>query len=408
MAREHLRYSRHPDRVDAVLRANARRGRAAAQTVADAGLSTRHKANSAFSLRLVAMAAVKGTMRVGSWLRLLATLLALVLSAVPAGTAQTSAAPLASGAQEATESGRPDFAKMARDQADTDAHWRAASDGFMRMEKITYKSREGDLEIPAFVFQPLQIRGPRQHPALVWVHENIRGHLYEHYIPYIRQATAMGFVVIAPEYRGSIGYGRKLYDAIDYGGSEVDDVITATGVLASIPAVDAARIGIIGWSHGGLISLLAVFRQPTTFKAAVAMVPVTNLFHRLARKGVERQRRAIDPQNRFGGSPSERPEVYKARSPLFQVDRLQIPLLVHVADNDADVDFDEAMQLVDALRARKPNLADVKVYHGPLGGHLFDRRVNPKTWQPENTPPQRDSWERVWHFLDNNLQPPYN
>src|SRR5205085_9518532 len=205
------------------------------------------------------------------------------------------------------------------------------------------------------------------------------------------------------------GSGKAFYDAIDYGGAEVQDVTGAAAALAAkYPQVDPARIGIIGWSHGGMITLLAIFRSPAAFRAAAAIVPVTNLFHRLARKGIDRQRRAIDPQNRFGGSPSERPDVYKERSPLFHVDRLQIPLLVHVADNDADVDFDEAMQLVDALRARKPNLADVKVYRAPLGGHLFDRRVNPKTWEPENTPPQRDSWERIWHFLDNNLLPPYN
>src|ERR1035441_4648208 len=69
--------------------------------------------------------------------------------------------------------------------ADTDKTWRAAREGFMRMEKITYRSKIGDLDIPAFVFQPLHQRGPQGHPAIVWVHENIRGHLYEHYIPYI-------------------------------------------------------------------------------------------------------------------------------------------------------------------------------------------------------------------------------
>ena len=64
------------------------------------------------------------------------------------------------------------------------------------------------------VLFPLPLREAQ--PALVWVHEDIRGHLYEHYIPYIRQAVARGYVVIAPEYRGSIGYGRDmLHDAID-------------------------------------------------------------------------------------------------------------------------------------------------------------------------------------------------
>src|SRR6059036_3695408 len=184
----------------------------------------------------------------------------------------------------------PDFDDMPRRQTETDAAWRAASQGYMQMEKITYRSKAGDLDIPAFVFQPLKLRGAKSHPAIVWVHENIRGHLYEHYIPYIREATAKGYIVISPEYRGSIGYGKAFYDAIDYGGSEVDDVVTAVEVLKTkYSAVDPSRIGIIGWSHGGMITLLSVLRNESAFKAAVAMVPVTNLFQRLAWKGVEKQ-----------------------------------------------------------------------------------------------------------------------
>src|SRR5207244_5992526 len=77
----------------------------------------------------------------------------------------------------------PDFDRMLRQQAETDRTWLTASQGRMIMEKIAYRSRAGDLDIPAFVFQPLKSRGARHHPALVWVHEDIRGHLYEHYIP---------------------------------------------------------------------------------------------------------------------------------------------------------------------------------------------------------------------------------
>jgi dipeptidyl aminopeptidase/acylaminoacyl peptidase len=300
----------------------------------------------------------------------------------------------------------PDFDRQLQQQADTDKTWRAASDGFMQMDKITYRTSVGDMDIPAFVFQPLTLRGAKGHPAIVWVHENIRGHLYEHYIPYIREATAKGYIVIAPEYRGSIGYGKAFYDAIDYGGNEVDDVVTAIEVLKTrYPQVDPSRIGIIGWSHGGMITLLSIFRNPTGFKAAVAMVPVTNLFQRLAWKGVERQRQLIDPQNRFGGLPNERHDVYKDRSPLYGVDKLQIPLYVAVTKNDDDVNIEEDMQLVDALRARKSSLAETTVYDNPPGGHTFDRRVDPKTWQPENTREQRDSWNRVWTFLDWNLDP---
>jgi dipeptidyl aminopeptidase/acylaminoacyl peptidase len=171
------------------------------------------------------------------------------------------------------------------------------------------------------------------------------------------------------------------------------------------PAVDPSRIGIIGWSHGVMITLLSIFRNPTLFNAAVAMVPVTNLFQRLAWKGIERQHQAIDPANRYGGPPADRHDVYKDRSPIYNVDKLQIPLYVGVTRNDEDVNIEEDMQLVDALRARKPALAETMVYDNPPGGHTFDRRVDPRTWQPENTREQRDSWNRVWTFLDWHLDP---
>ena len=109
------------------------------------------------------------------------------------------------------------------------------------------------------------------------------------------------------------------------------------------------------------------------------------------------------------GQPAVRrppPEVYKERSPLFQIDRLRIPLLVHVARNDEDVNIEEDMPLVEALRAEKPRLAFTKVYDRPVGGHTFDRRVNMRTWQPENTPEQQDSWNRVWRFLSRALRHP--
>src|SRR5262245_402345 len=94
---------------------------------------------------------------------------------------------LSRSAQTESSVSRPvDFAQMVRDQAETDEIWEAASTGVMRMDKISYRSSVGDLDVPAFVFEPLELHGLETHPAIVWVHENIRGHLYEHYIPYIR------------------------------------------------------------------------------------------------------------------------------------------------------------------------------------------------------------------------------
>jgi len=298
-----------------------------------------------------------------------------------------------------------DFERQLKQQAATDRAWRSASDGYMRMEKISYRSDAGDLDVPAFVFRPLDDAGRASRAALVWVHEDIRGHLYEHYIPYIRDAVARGYVVIAPEYRGSIGYGEKYYDAIDYGGAEVDDVVTAVDVLRRrYPEVDCQRIGIIGWSHGGMITLLSVLRNPSLFRSAAAIVPVTNLIERVERKGVEKQLSLIDPSHRvFVSDPESHPAIYKERSPLFQIDKLRIPLLVHVAKNDQDVEFEEDQPLVEALRTLKPKLAVTKIYDHPIGGHTFDRRVKRQTWEPENTPEQVDSWKRIWRFLDHTL-----
>ncbi|HUL72057.1 MAG TPA: alpha/beta fold hydrolase [Vicinamibacterales bacterium] len=312
------------------------------------------------------------------------------------------------------------FEQQLQRQAQTDATWRAASAGMMTMEKTTYKSRKDGLEIPVFVFTPLKLGGDKAHPAIVWVHPDIRGHLYEYYIPYVREAIARGYVVVAPEYRGSVGYGQAFYDAIDYGGAEVDDVLTAVDYIKStMPFVDPARIGIIGWSHGGMITLLSITREPATFKTAVAMVPVTNLFQRLSYKNPVRYHQQIDPANRIGGLPGDSAEVnaaYKERSAIYQIDKLQIPLLVHITRNDADVNFEEAQQLVDALRARKADLAETKIYDNPQGGHLFDRQCPALTdrsadpaklesYTPTNTREQRDSWARVWAFLDYSLDP---
>src|SRR5204863_2526394 len=74
----------------------------------------------------------------------------------------------------------PDFDRQLQQQAETDKTWRAAGEGFMQVDKITYRSSVGDMDVPAFVFQPLKVRGAKGRPAIVWVHENIRGHLYEH------------------------------------------------------------------------------------------------------------------------------------------------------------------------------------------------------------------------------------
>ena len=167
-------------------------------------------------------------------------------------------------------------------------------------------------------------------------------------------------------------------------------------------------LGIMGWSHGGYITLLSVFRNTTPFKASAAMVPVTNLVFRLSFKG-PRYRHSFSTQERIRGLPFEKPDLYIERSPLYHVDKLQTPLLVHVATNDTDVNFVEDQQIVDALgRASRTWLRRRSTWirrQDRRAAATFNRRVNMKTLERDDSPEQRDSWNRTWTFFEWHLRP---
>jgi dipeptidyl aminopeptidase/acylaminoacyl peptidase len=302
-----------------------------------------------------------------------------------------------------------DFRRDMDAKAAADQRYADASRGAMDFQKVAYRSSVGDLDVPAYLFQPLVKRGANGHAAMVWVHGGVHGNWGINMFPFVKDAVDRGYVVICPEYRGSTGYGEKHHNAIDYGGFEIDDVMSAVGFLKTLPHVDQARLGIMGWSHGGYITLFSVFREGTPFKAAAAMVPVTNLVFRLSYKGPGYQRN-FSTQSRIQGLPFEKRDLYIERSPLYHVDKLKTPLLVHVATNDTDVNFVENQQIVDALRSRKPDLAETRVYVDPTpgpssGGHTFNRRTNMQTLERDDSPEQRDSWNRTWTFFEWHLRP---
>ena len=139
--------------------------------------------------------------------------------------------------------------------------------------------------------------------------------------------------------------------------------------LKTLPYVDMERVGMMGWSHGGYITLLSVFRDTHPFAAAAAIVPVTNLIFRLSLKGPSYQW-DFATQKRIQGLPFEKPEIYIERSPLYHVDKLQVPVLVHVATNDTDVNYVEDQQIVDALKARGAHYAGADSVHAAQSGLL--------------------------------------
>ncbi len=304
----------------------------------------------------------------------------------------------------------PDFDRQRAAKARTDSVYAARSAGVMAFSKVTYPSSADGMTIPAYLFAPLTPRGPRAHAAMVWVHGGVHGNWDENYLPFVIEAVQRSYVIIAPDYRGSTGHGPELFYAIDYGAKELDDVQSAVAHLRTVDYVDPERIGIMGWSHGGFITAHLLFRGAATpFKAGAAIVPVTNLIFRLSFKGPSYQR-GFSTQAGIQGLPFERREEYVRRSPYYHVDSLRVPILVHVATNDRDVNFEEARPLIDALVARKPDLAATKIYVDPTpgpasGGHTFSRRVNRQTLEREDSPEQVDSWNLTWAFFDRWLRP---
>ncbi len=291
----------------------------------------------------------------------------------------------------------------------TDSIYEARSRGVMEFRKVTYKSRADGMESPAYLFAPLQKRGARGHAAMVWVHSGVHSNWATTYFPFVREAVEKGYVVITPEYRGSTGFGEKHHMAIDYGGKEVDDAISAVDYLRTLPYVDMERLGMMGWSHGGFITAHTLFRDEHPFKAGAAIVPVTNLLMRLSYNGPG-YTRSFSTQEGIRGMPFEKKEEYVRRSPVFHAHKLKVPILVHVATNDGDVEFIEDQQMVYTLQALKPDLAETKIYVDPAPwgtsvGHAFSRRVDPETLERVDSPAQIDSWNLTWAFFERNLHP---
>jgi acetyl esterase/lipase len=239
-------------------------------------------------------------------------------------------------------------------KAETDSIYAAVTQGVVDYQKVTYRSSVGDMDIPAYVFQPLEKRGDGGHAALIWVHGGVHGNWTANYWPFVKEAVERGYVVIAPEYRGSTGLrpgAPRCHRLRRLRGRRRGHRLRLDAREPAPRGPD--RVAMMGWSHGGFISLLAAARPPHPFRAVVGIVPVSNLIFRLSYKGPGYQH-AFSTQERIRGLPFERRELYVERSPVYQVDHIEVPVLVHLATNDNDVNFVEAEMLVHALQVKKP------------------------------------------------------
>ena len=261
----------------------------------------------------------------------------------------------------------------------------------------TAQGAGNELVIAAYTFLPKQRLTTPKIPLLVLVH----GGVHENARPddearIVRELVTQGYAIIAPDYRGSTGYGADFYRAIDYGGLENEDVLAAKKWMLEHHAnIDPERVGILGWSHGGMITLMNIFEHPQDYKVAYAGVPVSDLVARMGYKSPA-YRELFSAPYHIGKTAEENVNEYRRRSPAWNVEKLQTPLLIHTTTNDEDVNVLEVEHLIAALKAAGKQF-EYKIYTNAPGGHAFNRI---------DTRLAQESRAEIYRFLARYLNPP--
>lgn len=224
-----------------------------------------------------------------------------------------------------------------------------------------------------YAFFPKSLDPSRKYPLILLPHGGVHADFTTYYTHIIRELVSQGYVVAAPEYRGSTGYGRSHYEKIDYGGLENEDVYyTRNYMIENYDFIDKNRIGIIGWSHGGLITLMNIFDHPDDYQVAFAGVPVSDL---IARMGYYDQgyRNLFEAEYHIGQSANDNVAEYRRRSPAWNTQKFKnTPLLIHTNTNDDDVNVLEVEHLIKSLKAENKKF-DYVIFEDIPGGHSFDR-----------------------------------
>jgi len=263
-------------------------------------------------------------------------------------------------------------------------------------EMVHYAGPDGQ-QVPAWLLVPKNLDRSKKHPAIVWIHgdgvnQNYDGwHVQRNYAVYYsfhQYLLQKGYVVIAPDYRGSIGYGRAWREGVymDVGGKDAKDAWMAANYLKTLPYVDVDRVGVWGLSYGGFFTLIALTDQPKLFRAGVDVAGVVDyaMYYEDPYHGGWTASRI--------GTPAQNPKVYENASPISHVDRLERPLLVLHGTSDVNVPYLHSVRLIDELMKKgKGDLVSFMTYPGEF--HYFTR---------EHV--LRDAWTRVDEFFDEHLK----
>ncbi len=241
-------------------------------------------------------------------------------------------------------------------------------------EVVRYKSFDG-LEIPAIYYKPINASPENKVPALVWVHGGPGGQSRVGYFALIQYMVNHGYAVLAVNNRGSSGYGKTFYkmDDQNHGDKDLQDCIYGKKYLQSLDYIDPEKIGIIGGSYGGYMTMAAMAFAPDEFKVGVNIFGVTNWLRTM--KSIppywESFKKALYAEM---GDPTTADSVRLYNiSPLFHADKIKNPVMVLQGANDPRVLQIESDEIVEAM---KQNNVPVEYVIFPDEGHGFVKKEN--------------------------------
>lgn len=246
---------------------------------------------------------------------------------------------------------------------------------------VKFRSLDG-LEVPAFLYFPQKVEAEKP-PGLVLAHGGPEAQFTNLWNPYVQFLVSKGFIVIAPNFRGSTGYGRR-YQRMsdkDLGGGDLMDLVAAAKHLKESGMADPNKIGIYGASYGGYISMMALTKYPDVWAAGVIIV---GFFNWKTEYETEREYLRYYDSHKVG-TPESNPKFYYERSPINFIDKIKAPVLLLHGAKDPRCPVTEAYQIIDLLKKHGKTF-EYKIY--PDEGHMFRKLVN-----------RVDSYNRMVEFL---------
>lgn len=257
-----------------------------------------------------------------------------------------------------------------------------------KSQVVTFKSFDGTL-VSGVVTMPFNLKRDGTNPAIVYPHGGPTSQTQDSFNRNIAALASRGYIVIAPNFRGSSGYGEAFQTANfkDLGGGDLKDVLAAKDFLVASGYVDPSRVGITGGSYGGFMTLMAIGKAPDAFAAAVQSYGIINW------RTMYRDQDALLQayQRSLLGKPDEYKGVYEASSPMTYLAAAKAPLLSLQGENDIRVPRGQAQEVADMLKA-KGNIVETIFY--PAEGHGFQKREN-----------QMDALQRTIDWFDTYLKP---